>query len=464
MANQFRYMKGDTKLEVLRTPPKAVMQGTQAVPFLGGQNVVFCIKVGDLLFLDLISGCVYPAWLLSYAGNTVGATTAAGWQAAFAAVFAGIATEKVGLAPGEFCPNPNLMYQDAVKVATGGVWEMDCPNQIFPSFVAPLGIAATASGICNSQYTAANDAQTVDVLYGANTTTTASATATAISIAVTSGAGIANGSVIQVATTGSAATTVLANITTAIPTTGTGAVGTATGSAFIPLTLGSGIGPGTTLQIGTSNEEVYVTAVAGIDGGTSFETAPGSATTLSVASTQGMALGCVLTAGTELMVVNSINPGAQPYPTVGVTRGAFGSTIGAPAAASAITISAVATVLRGYNQTNTATIASNYAVTPISTPPEQMLVTGGGGTTTLNVTRGYNNTGTYGGGTGTVGTGYAVISGAVVTIIGTNLLQRIGVVNPSWGMNRQLENGQPQNRVCVTINPNLIAGGILVSP
>lgn len=469
MSNQFRYMKGDAKYEIFRSPPKAVMQGTQAVPFLGSQTVVFCIRVGDLLFLDLISGCVYPAWLLSYTGNTVGATTAAGWQSAFANVFVGIANEKIGLAPGEFCPNPNLMWQDAIKVATAGVWEMDCPNQIFPSFVAPLGIAANASGICNSQYVNATstvqDAQTVDVLAGANTTTTGTVTATATTVGVTSGAGISNGSVIQVATTGSAATTVLANITTAIPASGTGGVGTATGSAFIPLTNASGIGPGTTIQIGTSNEEVYVTAVAGIDSATTLAAAISSgATTISVTSTQGITIGCVLTIGTELLTVNAVSPGAQPNPTVGVVRGAFGSTAASALINAAVTVSAVAQVIRGYNQTTAATIASSVTVTPISTPPEQMLVTAGGGTTSLTVVRGYNNTGTYGGGSGTVGTGFAVASGAVVTVIGTNLLQRIGVVNPSWGMNRQIENNQPQNRVCVTIKPNVLEGGVMVSP
>ena len=476
MSNQFRYMKGDAKFEVFRCPPKAVMQGLQAVPFLGSQTVVFCIRVGDFLFLDLISGCVYPAWLLSYTGNSVGATTAAGWQSAFATVFVGIATEKVGLAPGEFCPNPNLMYQDAIKVATGGVWEMDCPNQIFPSFVAPLGICATASGITNSQYAVSTstvqDAQTVDVLYGANTTTTASATATATSIAVTSGAGIANGSVIQVATTGGTATTVPA-ITTSIPVAITGAAGTSTGGSFIPLVSGTGIGPGTTLQLGTSNEEVYVSAINGIASSTTLEYAiSAAATTISVATLPaGLTIGCAVLIDNEMMVVLGTNPGAQPYPTITVgTRGAaataqgFGTTAATHAAAATVTVYPIVTATRGFNNTTAAVIAASAVVTPISTPPEQMLVTAGGGTMTLTVTRGYNNTGTYGGGSGTVGTGYAVISGAVVTVLGTNLLQRIGVVNPSWGMNRQLENGQPQNRVCVTIKPNLIEGGIMVSP
>ena len=61
-------------------------------------------------------------------------------------------------------------------------------------------------------------------------------------------------------------------------------------------------------------------------------------------------------------------------------------------------------------------------------------------------------------------TAYAVISGAIVTVMGTNMLQRIGTIDPTMGMQRQIENGQPQNRVCVEIKPNSIAGGTLVSP
>lgn len=480
MSNQFRYMKGDTKSEIFRCPPKSVMQGTQAVPFLGSTTVVFCIRRGELLFLDLISGCVYPAWLLSYTGNSVGATTAAGWQSAFAAVFVGVAEEKVGLAPGEFSPNPSLMYQDAIKVATAGVWEYDCPNQIFPSFVTPLGIAANANGICNSQYVNAtstvNDAQTVDALYGANTTTTNTVAATVTTIPVASGAGIANGSVIEVSTTGSAATAVTANVNTVIPASGTGVAGTSIGSAFIPILTGTGIGPGTTLTVATTTpagvEEVYVTAVSGVLASTTLEYAiSASQTTLSVTSIpSGLAIGCALLIGTELMVVTGFNPAAQPYPTITVgTRGSagtaqgFGSTAATAAAAAAVTVYPVLTVIRGYNQTTAGTIAASAPVTPVSTPPEQMLVTAGGGTTSLTVTRGWNNTGTYGGGSGIVGTGYAIANGAIVTAMSTNLLQRIGVVNPSWGMNRQVENGQQQNRVCITIKPTIIEGGIPVS-
>jgi hypothetical protein len=437
MANQFRYQKGNTMVEEFRTPPQNVMQGSVAPPFCSAKQ--FAIKVGDMLFLDELSGCVYPAKMMSEAGTTFVAATAAAWQSQFAAVFVGIAEEKIGLSPGEFSPNPNGMYQDSVKVATAAVFEMDCPNQIFPNYVAPLGIAATAAGIVNSQ--------TVDLLEGTNTTTTNSYTSVQTSIAVASAAGIAAGAVIQVATNTGTTTTTPANITTSIPASGSGAVGTATGSQYIPLVNGNGIGPGTTLQIGA--EAIYVTAMSGISTATTATNAASAvATNFNVGSTQGMAIGCVLLIGTELMTVNEVNPAG---PSVSVTRGAFGSTAALFAAGAGVTVYPVATVTRGFNQTVAATIGATATVEVITSPPELMLVTNVVGST-LTVTRGYNGT-----------TASAIANGAIVTLTGSNLLQRIGTIAPTWGMNRNIAAGAPQNRVCVNIRPNLIAGGILVS-
>ena len=474
MSNQFRYMKGDTKSKILRAPSKAVMLGQTAPAFLSS-GVQFAIQKGDLLFQDPVSGCVFPAWLLSYTGTTYTQASAAAWQGLFASLFVGIADERIGLVSGEFSPNPNLMYQDTVKVATGGVWEMDCPNQVFPNSIGPVGICATASGIANAQYavatSATQDAQTVDQLYGANTTTTGAAAVAAPTLAVASVAGISVGSVLSVATTGSAATQVTANVGTVIPASGTGVAGTSTGSAFIPILTGAGIGPGTVLEVATTTpagvEEVYVSSVAGsFSGGVLQYAITTSQTTLYFSVLpSGIALGCALMIGNELMVVTGFNPGATPYPTVTVgTRGSagtaqgFGSTAATAAAAAAVTVYPMVTVTRAYNGTTAGTISASAVVTPVSTPPEQVLVTAIN-SLTLTVTRNYNGTGT-----GVASTAYAVISGAIVTVMGTNMLQRIGTIDPTMGMQRQIENGQPQNRVCVEIKPNLIAGGTLVSP
>lgn len=91
------------------------------------------ISKGDLLFLD--SGTVKPA--ASFTWDTNIATT----QAAFAAVFVGVAAE--GSANGESAP---------VSVDTGSisVWEMDCASASFVSG-GPVGPAKASGNALENQ-------------------------------------------------------------------------------------------------------------------------------------------------------------------------------------------------------------------------------------------------------------------------------------------------------------------------
>jgi hypothetical protein len=442
MSSQMRYMEGDVKPRTYRTPTQAIMQGSANNPW--GVKSQFSIEKGDLLFQDPLSGCVYPAQFIP----TQATANEYNYQLAFAQYFVGVADEKIALNPGELTYSANQRYQPTIKVLTGGVFEYPTPNETFVDFNAPVGIAATASGIAN--------AQTVDLVSPSNSNTTINHsggyTSTATSIIVTSASTLsltAGLSVISVATTG-ASNAVPTLTSLSVPTTST----STTSSVLLPLT--SGVAPGAILQSGS--EMMYVTGVAGFSTATTLTNAISSgATSFVVGSTYGIVPGTFISIGNELMLVTAVNYASA---TVTVTRGFDSTTAASASAAAAITVYPTATVTRGYNNTTASAISSAAVVIVTSAPPEQMLVTAIS-TNTLTVVRGYN---------GTVAS--AIANSAVVTNLtydwsAAAQSAKIGTVVPTPGLATQIANasqqglGFPQqSRICIEIQPALRFGGI----